>query len=66
LQQGFNRTTSARSKVSGRSGSAMTYDSKREEKYDVYKRNHKMSKQWRAKEKGTDLNRRNSLIFKKI
>lgn len=44
----------------------MTYDSKREETLSVYKRNHKMAKQWRAREKGTDLNRRNSLIFKKI
>jgi hypothetical protein len=44
----------------------MTYDSRREEKRELYKRNRNMAKNFQNKEKGTDLNRRNSLIFKKI
>jgi hypothetical protein len=44
----------------------MTYDSNREEIRATYTRNRNMAKNWHSKEKGTDLNRRNSLIFKKI
>lgn len=61
-----SRISSAHSKYSGRSNSSMTYDSKRQDTYDVYRRNRNMGKSFRAKEKGIDLNKRNSLIFKKI
>jgi len=58
--------SSARSNKSGRSVSAMSYDSKRESKIGVFKKNRQMNKVFHQKEKGIDLHKRNSLIFQKI
>jgi hypothetical protein len=41
----------------------MSYDSKRESKIGVFKKNRQMNKAFHQKEKGVALNRRNSLIF---